>query len=161
MLSPRNRDYKFNLSRNLSILSSVFNAKFYGCKKACVKAQLDLLCLFHECKGRNYCGNYRTLERLPKRRSKWEIDRDEEEEEAWRLNTAFAVVFYKTTLYHMLILAGPIVFWGLWLQKWPSDWQNASVTVFAVAVLLSLFWLPFAHKAGLAESRRSSKDKSI
>ena len=59
----------------------------------------------------------------------------------------FGVSFYKVALYHLLILAGPLAFWGLWLKKWPTDWQNASVPFFAVVVLLSLFWFPFAHVA--------------
>lgn len=146
--SPQDPDYYYyNQSREPPVLSTVFNANFYGCTKPCIKSQLDLLCLFHQCKGRNRCGKYRVLEHLPKRRKKWEIDQDAEKEEAWGLNAVFAVSFYKVILYHMLILAGPTISWGLWLKKWPTDWQNASVPFFAVVVLLSLFWLPFAHNA--------------
>lgn len=159
--SPENRDYEYHASRNPPVLSTVFNANFYGCNKACIKSQLDLLCIFHECKGRNHCGKYRVLERLPKRRRKWDVDRDEEKDEAWGLNAVFAVSFYKVLLYHTLILAGPIVFWGLWLKEWPRDWQNASVPFFAVVVLLSLFWLPFAHNESPADRKRRSKNKSI
>lgn len=158
--SPENRDYEYHGSRNPPVLSTVFNAKFYGCNKACIKSQLDLLCIFHECKSRNHCGKYRVLERLPKRRRKWDVDRDEEKDEAWGLNAVFAVSFYKVLLYHTLILAGPIVFWGLWLKAWPTDWQNASVPFFAVVVLLSLFWLPFAHNESPADRNRRSKNKS-
>ena len=161
MPALRNQDYEYNPSRDPPILSTVINANFYGCQKACIKSQLDFLCIFHECKGRNHCGKHRVLERLPKRRRKWEIDRDEEAEEAWGLNTAFAVSFYKVALYHILILTGPIVSWGLWLKKWPSDWQNASVPFFAVVALLSLFWFPLTQKSSSAEGRRSLKNKSI
>lgn len=112
MPSSRDRDYNYNASRNPLILSTVFNISFYGCKKACIKSQVDLFCLFYECKGRNHCGKYQILERLPKRRRKWYIDRDEEKEEAWGLNAVFAVSFYKVALYHMLMLAGPTVFGG-------------------------------------------------
>lgn len=157
---PQNQDYDFCADRSPPILNTVFNLNFYGCQKACIKSQLDLFCLLHNCKGRNHCGKHRILERLPKRRRKWDIDRDEEAEEAWGLNTVYAVSFYKVTLYHLLILMGPIIFWGLWLRKWPSDWQNASVPFFAVAVLLSLFWLPFAHDTSLTDGRESSKSKS-
>ena len=160
MPTPQDGDYEYLGTRNPPILSDVFNASFYGCEKACIKSQLDLLCLFHQCKGRNHCGKYRVLEHLPKRRRKWDIDRDEEAEEAWGLNTVFAVSFFRVILYHMLILVAPIIFWGLWLKKWPSDWQNASVPFFAVVVLLSLFWLPFAHNASSTD-RRSSKNKAI
>ncbi|KAK3171634.1 hypothetical protein OEA41_003718 [Lepraria neglecta] len=140
-------DYHYNSRRDPPILSTVFNTSFYGCNKACIKFHLDILSLFHECQGRNHCGKYRVLDRLPKRRRKWETDRDEEVDEAWGINAVFGVSFYKVALYHLLILAGPLAFWGLWLKKWPTDWQNASVPFFAVVVLLSLFWLPFAHVA--------------
>ncbi|CAD6590990.1 MAG: hypothetical protein ASARMPREDX12_004879 [Alectoria sarmentosa] len=94
--SAKNRDYMYNANRNPPILSTVFNANFYGCKKACIKSRLDLFCFFHECKGRSHCGRYRVLDRLPKRRRKWNIDRDEERDEAWGLNAVFAVSFYKS-----------------------------------------------------------------
>lgn len=141
-------DYRFAADRNPPVLSSVFNASFYGCEKACIKSQLDVMSIFHECKGRNHCGRYRILERLPKRQRKWEIDRDEEKEETWGLHATFGIAFYKVAVYHLLILAAPIISWGVWLRKWPTDWQNASVPFFAVVVLLSLFWLPFAHNVG-------------
>ena len=140
-------DYYYNANRFPPVLDSVFHANFYGCKKACIMSRLDILGLLHQCKGRDHCGRYQVLDRLPKRVRQWEIDRDDEKEEAWGLNAVFAVSFYRVMLYHMLILAGPAVFWGLWLKKWPTDWQNASVPFFAVVVLLSLFWLPFAHNA--------------
>ena len=140
-------DYHYNANRFPPVLGSVFYANFYGCRKACIMSHLDILHLFHQCKGRNHCGSYQVLDRLPKRVRKWEIDQVLEKEEAWGLNAVFAVSFFRVMLYHILILAGPVVSWGLWLQKWPADWQNASVPFFAVAVLLSLFWFPFAHNA--------------
>lgn len=148
------KDYHFNADRDPPILESLFHTNFYGCKKACMKARLDILRIFHECNGRNHCGKCRILERLPKRRRQWQIGNDEEKEEAWGLHAVFGVSFYKVALYHLLILAGPLTFWGLWLEKWPMDWQNASVPFFAVVVLLSLFWLPFAHRAGARKEKK-------
>lgn len=141
-----NTDYLFNPTRNPPILEKVFATNFYGCKPACIKAHLDILCLLHECHGRNHCGKHRVLERLPRRRRKWEIDRDEETDEAWGLNAIFGVSFFKVVAYHVLILTAPVVFWILWIRRNPGDWQNASVPFFAAAVLLSLFWLPFAYR---------------
>ena len=149
-------DYQYTTNRIPPVLESVFNLNFHACDKACIKTRLDILALLHECGGRNHCGKYRVLERLPKRLRKWEIDRDEEKDEAWGLHVAFGVSFYKVVLYHLLILAGPVTSWGIWLRKWPRDWQNASVPFFAVVVLLSLFWLPFAHRAA---SKRDQKSK--
>ena len=148
-----NQDYKYLASRNPPILRTVFNANFYGCSKACIVSQLDLLCLFHECTGRNHCGKYRILKRLPKRQRPWEIDRDDENEEAWGLNVAFGVSFFRVAVYHLLILAAPTTFWGLWLRSWPRDWQNASVPFFAVVALLSLFWLPFSQNKSSAKKK--------
>ena len=86
------------------------------------------------------------VERLPRRRTKWNISSDNEKEEAWGLHTLFAVAFYKVFLYHCLIFVGPLTFWGLHLRQWPNDWQNASVPFCGVVMLLSLFWLPFAQQ---------------
>lgn len=147
MPSVTDLDYRFDDDRYPPVLSSVFTAGFYGCNKACIKSRLDVMSIFHECKGRNRCGKFRVLQRLPKRLRKWDVESDEDKDEAWGLNVAFGVSFYRVALYHMLILVGPTTFWGIWLKKWPTDWQNASVPFFAVVVLLSLFWLPFAHSA--------------
>lgn len=121
-----------------------FNGKFYGCKKDCIRAWLDILDSLHECKGRNLCGSYRALQRVPKRLRKWQIDIPVGKEKAWGLNAIFAVSGYKVTLYHLVIVAGPLVFWGLWLKKWPRDLQNASVPLLTTIGLCSLFWALFA-----------------
>jgi len=140
-------DYQFCAGRNPPILSDVFTTYFFGCSKTCIKAQLDILSIVHECNGRNHCGKYKYLERLPKRRTKWGVGSDEEKDEAWGVNALFRVSFAKVVLYHLLILAAPMTFWGLWLEKWPMDWQNVSVPFFAVVALLSLFWLPLVPRA--------------
>ncbi|KAL6722351.1 hypothetical protein ACLMJK_001458 [Lecanora helva] len=152
--SAADEDYEYCADRDPPILESLFQSNFYGCNKACMKARLDVLRIFHECHGRNYYGKCRILQLLPKRCSKWEIDNDDEKDEAWGLYAVFGVSFYKVVLYHLLILIGPLVFWGFWLSKWPRDWQNASVPFFAVVVLLSLLWLPMVHR-----SSDSSKEK--
>ena len=94
------------------------------------------------------------LEQLPRRRKRWDYHLEEETDEAWGIHVVFAVSFLRVMIYHILILAGPMIFWGLWIQKWPRDWQNASIPFFDVVVLLSLFWLPFAHRI---EERRKEK----
>ncbi|MCJ1358617.1 MAG: hypothetical protein MMC33_008617 [Icmadophila ericetorum] len=157
--SVTDSDYSLTASRDPPILAAAFNNSFYGCKKACIKSQLDIFCLLHECKGRNHCGKYKVLERLPKRRKKWDVDSDHEKDEAWVLHAVFGVSFIKVLLYHMLILPGPLVFWGLWLMKWPTDWQDASVPFFAVMVLLSLFWVHFVQNVESASGEKRLKNK--
>ena len=140
--------YHFDAPRGPPVLASVFSDSFHGCNKACIKAKFDIMCLLHQCHGRDYNGRYRILERLPRRRRKWDIDRDEETNEAWGIHAVFGVSFFRVMIYHLLIMTGPIIFWGLWIGKWPRDWQNASIPFFAVVALLSLFWLPLAHRDG-------------
>lgn len=139
-------DYRFESDEDPPVLPMVFNQHFYGCRTDCIRSQLDVLRLFHDCRGHNHCGRFKILNRLPKRLRKWDLDQDQEKDQAWGLNAVFGVSFLRVILYHALILAGPIVFWGLWLRRWPRDWQNASVLLFGVVMLLSLFWSPFkAH----------------
>ncbi len=154
MPDATDEDYQFDGTSHPPILEGLFHTNFYGCNKACAKAKLDIYRIFHECNERNRCGKSPLLERLPRRLKKWEIDDDEEKDEAWGLHVLFAVSFYKVLLYHSLILLGPLIFWGIWLKKWPRDWQNGSIPFFAVVVLLSLFWLPFAHNGGSREERK-------
>ena len=42
--------------------------------------------------------------------------------------------------YHCLMVAGPFVFWGLWLKYHPDDVQSAAVPVTVVIGALSMFW---------------------
>ena len=95
------------------------------------------------------------LERLPRRRRKWDVDRDTETDEAWGLNVVFGISFLKVVIYHFLIFAAPLGFWTFWLARFPKDWQNASVPLFAAVVLLNLFWLPFGSR--FEEKRRKTK----
>ena len=140
--NPSNADYTFIPDRDPCILDEAFSAGFNGCSKTCFMSYLDLLCLFHECSGRGHCGRDRLLQRLPKRLEKWDIANDHAKDEAWGINTVFQISFIRMLAYHVLILLGPVVSWGLWLKRWPKDWQNAAVPFFAVVVLLSLLWMP-------------------
>lgn len=144
----KNPDYVYDTLRHSSILGKLFRVNLHGCRKPCLKSQIDMFELFHPCYGRDPRGRHRILKLLPKRRHKWDVDQDEDGEDAWGMNAVFAVAFYKVALYHLLILVGPAIFWGLWLREWPRDWQNAAIPFFAMSVLLSLFWLPFAHNLG-------------
>ena len=144
--SITNTDYLFNPAPDSAILEKVFATNFYGCKPACMKAHFDILCILHECYGRNHCGHHRVLQCLPRRRRKWEIGRDTETDEAWGLNAVFGLSFFTVLIYHLLIFTAPLGFWSFWIARHPGDWQNASVPLFAAAVLLNLFWLPFGFR---------------
>ena len=140
-------------------MPKVFNKHFYGCRQSCIRSRLDLLCLLHECQGRNHCGRFKILSRLPKRLRKWEADQDHEKDRAWGLHVVFGVSLLRIVSYHALIVAGPTIFWGLWIKRWPRDWQNASTPLFGVLMLLSLFWLPFTHRIGSESRMKGTKNE--
>ena len=148
-----NKDYQLNRGREPPT-DEEFRTYFYACDEVCMKLRFDILRILHECRGRNPCRPSQILECFPKRMMKWEFGADKMNEEAWGLDATFQVAFLKVALYHLLILMWPLTFWGVWLKKWPRDWQNASVPFFAVMVMLSLFWLPFAHRAGSRGQRK-------
>lgn len=150
-------EYRYESDQDPPVLPKVFNKHFYGCRKGCIRSQLDVLRLFHECQGHNRCGRFKILNRLPKRLRKWDSDQDQENDQAWGLHAVFGVSFLRVMLYHTLMLAGPMVFWGLWLRRWPRDWQNASIPLFGVVMLLSLFWLPFTPTFSLESTVKRPK----
>lgn len=152
-------DYTFGSFRNSPILPSVFTTYIDGCNQGCIKTRLDILDLFRECRGRNHCGKHRVLQQLPRRLRKWNIDKDEKDE-AWGLNAVFAVSFCRVVLYHLLILTGSLLFWGIRLGKWARVWQNASVPFMAVVALVSLFWLPFARTKDAASHEHRARTKA-
>lgn len=153
-------DYQHTPGPDPPVLATTFKDYFYGCKKACTKFRLDILRIFHECNDRSHCGNYRILERLPKCRNQWQIDCDYEKDEAWGLHVVFSISFCMVMIHHTWILIGPLTFWSMWLKRWPTDWQNASVLFFAVLVLPSLFWFPLTHGSRTAFRNGILKDKS-
>lgn len=48
----------------------------------------------------------------------------------------------RVVLYHVFMLVGPLVFWGLWLGYWgkEGDLQNASVPFLCMVPVFSMFW---------------------
>ena len=77
-----------------------------------MKVHLDIVYLLHEYYGRNHYGHHRVLERLPKRRRRWEIGTDTETDGAWGLNVVFGISFFKVLIYHLVIFAAPLGFWS-------------------------------------------------
>jgi hypothetical protein len=77
------------------------------------------------------------LERIPKRNKCFQRDPNSP---IWGLEAVFAVSFAYVFVYHCVIVAGPLCFFGWWLRANPSDLQNASIPVTIALGALSLFW---------------------
>lgn len=93
------------------------------------------------------------IERIPKRKSLFELSRGGSEvEPAWGLQAQHAVALTQVIFYHVLILTGPLGFWAWWQDQRPTDLQNAAVPLTTVAVLMSLFW----SASGLLKISRQS-----
>jgi hypothetical protein len=61
-------------------------------------------------------------------------------ESAWGLQAHFSISAMLVFIYHLLMIAGAVAFWGWWELRHPGDLQNATVPLSIVAVFLSLFW---------------------
>lgn len=126
--------------RNPPISPHLFQTLFYACHSPCTWP------FPHDCipspeKKVN-------LARIPKRNKTFEGD---ESSPIWGFETVFAVSFSYVLAYHCVMVAGPFIFWGLWLKYHPDDLQNASVPVTIVIGALSLFW----SGAGILTSRET------
>jgi len=89
------------------------------------------------------------LEKIPKR-DREVIEDGDEREIFWGLLAVEEIQFVRVLLYHILCLAGPFVFWVLWMKMGhPGDLQNASIPI-TVALgflgLLSSSWLVLSGK---------------
>lgn len=107
--------------------------------------------VFHDC-NEPPSGTL-AIERIPKRKSLFELSREDSEvKPAWGLQAQHAVALTQVIFYHVLILAGPFGFWAWWEDRRPTDLQNAAVPLTTVAVFLSVFW----SASGLLKMSRQS-----
>lgn len=79
------------------------------------------------------------LKRIPKRKRALELKLDTREE-AWGIQAHHKPHALIVFLYHVLMFAGTFAFWIYWQRTHPGDFQNATVPLTVVAVLISLFW---------------------
>lgn len=79
------------------------------------------------------------LSRIPKRRGYLMFGTDSIKT-AWGIQARHKLHALIVCIYHLLIIAGPFVFWGWWQSSSPGDFQNASIPLTVVLGLLSLFW---------------------
>lgn len=87
--------------------------------------------------------------RLPKRIRRLE-EGGEAHEDFWGLLAVEDISFLRIALYHSVILAGPFIFWFLWLfcLGHTGDLQNAAVPFSVMISLLSFLWFPLVHERG-------------
>lgn len=94
----------------------------------------------HKCS--HYCpATTERVERIPKRTTPLHLE-SRGQEEAWGLHAIERVFTFRIIVYHVVMLVGPLIFWGLWLWYWghQGDLQNASVPVVCMIPILSMFW---------------------
>ncbi|KAL7936336.1 hypothetical protein V8C35DRAFT_254880 [Trichoderma chlorosporum] len=140
---PSDKDYHYDPragerdARNPPISPHLFQILFYACCSPCTWP------FPHDCI--HLLDTY-NLTRIPKRTREFERDPSSP---IWGFETVFAVSFSYVLAYHCLMVAGPFIFWGLWLKFYPDDLQDASVPITVVIGCLSLFW----SGAGILTSR--------
>jgi hypothetical protein len=118
-----NADYHFSRGPEPPFFDETFKARFYGCLSAtCWVAQMRVFCFLHQCQGRTNSGYYDVLKCLPRRKYVWNLDHSDATSEAWGLYAKVDLSFFRTVVYHVVILSGPAAFWGWWLHQWPTDW---------------------------------------
>ena len=83
----------------------------------------------------------RVIDRIPKKKTLWQIELGCQPEEAWGLSAREVPSALRVTVYQCLILLGPFGFWLWWLLAVDgADWQSASVPAAIVISLQALFW---------------------
>ncbi|KAL6834007.1 hypothetical protein J3E69DRAFT_325707 [Trichoderma sp. SZMC 28015] len=141
---PSDKDYHYDPRagerdvRNPPISPHHFQTLFYACPSPCTWP------FPHDCIP--LIANTANLARIPKRTREFEKDQSSP---IWGFETVFAVSFSYVLAYHVVMVAGPLIFWGLWMKFHPDDLQNASVPITVVIGALSLFW----SGAGILTSR--------
>jgi hypothetical protein len=158
----QNGDYHFARGPEPPFSDAMFKTRFYGCLSAtCWKAQIRVLCFIHQCQGRTNSGYCDVLKCLPKRKQAWGVAHSDDTSEAWGLHANTDLSFFRTVIYHVVILSGPAGFWGWWLHQWPTDWQNASVPMLVSLALLSPFWLAVSEGEKAKREREASWKKNV
>jgi hypothetical protein len=113
-----------------------FYRRFHGSGNCMTKT----LNLFHICS--HFCPTtIDCLDRIPKIISSFELE-TQGRDQAWGFQAVESISGLRVLVYHIMILAGPVVFWALWLWYWDykADLQNASVPFTCILGALSLFW---------------------
>ena len=92
------------------------------------------------------------LQRIPKKRSRLCLSGQGCEDVAFGLEAEYVISFISVIAYHLLLIVPAFGFWAYWLLQRPGDLQNASVPVFTVIAIITVFWTTTA-KESLAPRR--------
>lgn len=87
---------------------------------------------FHKCA--HFCpATINRIDRIPKRIEPFELE-TEGQKDAWGLHAVEYISTVCVVVFHIVAVAGPLTFWGLWLWYWnhEADLQNACVPFFKV-----------------------------
>jgi hypothetical protein len=107
---PDQQDYKYTPragdpdAKNPPLSKHLFEAMYYTCPTPCTKW------VPHNCSSPPNTGTIVT--RFPKRAKEFHRDQTSP---IWGLEAVFSVSAARIVIYHLIIVAGPFVFFGLWL----------------------------------------------
>jgi hypothetical protein len=124
-----------------------FTRRFYACY-GCP----PIPAIFHQCKRfTEHCKD--TLDRFPKCRFEFDISKGGSRDKFWGIYAHEDIAFARVAVYNLLCMAPPLVFFFEWLLGWKhtGDLQDASIPLFVMLALLSLFWSLFL--AGLSSGK--------
>jgi hypothetical protein len=122
--------------KDTPILPDEFYDQYYGCSNCMILE----MAYSHRCS--HFCpSTIGRVDRIPKRTIPLEFEA-QGQEEAWGLHAIEYVSLVHVVVYHIVMLAGPLIFWGLWLWYWghKADLQNALVPLTCMIPILSFFW---------------------
>jgi len=138
--NPTHPDYEFCQTRDMPpITRHEFEVWLAPCQYPCWRSYLDIFGV-HRC----IPGSRRNIavKRIPKKKTRWLVlSPKDEPDQAWGLQARQVPSFWRISVYVLLCLLAPSVFWGWWLGKMnPTDWQNASVPMTIAIALMALFF---------------------
>jgi hypothetical protein len=149
MPEPTNKSYHYKpkpVEHMPPISPHEFYRRFHSCCGSCKTSKTAFPRFPHYCK-KTCRRSMEALERIPKRTLLVEILGDSRDI-FWGIHAVERLSFFMTAIYHILILAPPLIFWFLWLFQWghSGDLQNAAVPFLSALGLVSLFWFPLLNK---------------
>ena len=88
----------------------------------------------------------RLIERIPKKKS----PPGSYEETAFGIEADYVVSFLGVMIYYLVLVLLAFGFWAYWFVQHPGDLQNASVPLFTIVSITTMFWTALAMQNSLA-----------
>ncbi|KAJ9657176.1 hypothetical protein H2198_004534, partial [Neophaeococcomyces mojaviensis] len=91
---------------------------------------------WHKCRS---SSDNTLVHHVPKKKSEWRFQQ-QSANEAWGLDCKFKISALGVLVYHLLMIAGTLIFWAWWQSNHPNDVANAGVPISVMGSLISAFW---------------------